>query len=164
MSLRTKGSAVVATGLAAVALATAAPTAAHAASSSNSASVPYGTLYVSAYECNTYVTSCSWYTKVQLQNSSKVMDSITNTTKISSNGLKATVNISKKEASATITGNQTPMVTVRWTKYVSNLVELHGEARPSWTAVGITTQACMTGNGPGSYGALSGLCAKIGLW
>ncbi len=138
---------------------------AQAASSDNYWNVPYGQLYVSAYECNTYLTSCSWYTKVQLRNNGgRIMDSITNTTKIYANGISASVTISKDQPSATITGNQTSIGQVRWTKYVSNLVELSGEARPSWTAVGITTEACLTGNGPAGYGSVSAKCAKIGLW
>lgn len=139
-------------------------TPAMAASSENSFNVPYGTLYVSAWECNTYLTSCSWYTKVQLRNSTRIMDRITNTTKISANGISASVTISKDQVSATLSGNQTSLATVRWTKYVSNLVELSGEAKPSWTAIGITTEACLTGDGPGGYGAVSAKCAKIGLW
>ncbi len=137
---------------------------ANAASSSQSFTVPYGKLFVSAYECNVFMTSCSWYTKVQLQNSTKVMDSITNTTNIYVNGISASVTISKDQPSATITANQTKTATVKWTKYVSNLVELSGEARPTWTAVGITTEACLTGNGPGSYGTVSSKCTRIGLW
>ncbi|MDN5684372.1 MULTISPECIES: hypothetical protein [Actinomycetes] len=137
---------------------------AHAASSSQSFTVPYGTLYVSAWECNTYIKSCDWYTKVQLQkNGGRIMDRITNTTTISANGINATVNVSKTP-SATLSGNQTKMATVKWTKYVSNLVELRGTATPSWTAVGITTKSCLTGNGPGSYGEVSAKCTQIGLW
>ena len=149
---------------AAVGISVAAVAPAQAASSSQSFNVPYGTLFVSAYECNTFVSSCSWYTKVQLQRSSKVMDRITNTTTIYANGISASVTISKDQSSATITGNQTKMASVKWTKYVSNLVELSGSARPSWTTIGITTEACLTGDGPGTYGAVSSKCTRIGLW
>ncbi len=138
---------------------------AQAATAENYWNVAYGQLYVSAWECNTYVTSCSWYTKVQLRNNGgRIMDRITNTTKIYANGISASVTISKDQVSATLTGNQTSIGQVKWTKYVSNLVELSGKANPSWTTVGITTEACLTGNGPGSYGDVSAKCAKIGLW
>jgi hypothetical protein len=121
---------------------------------------------VSAYECNTYVFSCSWYTKVQLQNSTKIMDRLTNTTNIYANGFSAnsSITISTSGSGITLTGNQTSLATVRWTKYVSNLVELRGEASPSWTTVGLTTEACLSGDGPGSYGAVTTpKCARIGL-
>ncbi len=138
---------------------------AQAASSYNYWNVPYGQLYVSAYECNTYVSSCSWYTKVQLRNNGgRIMDRITNTTRIYANGISASVTISKDQVSATLTGNHTSIGQVKWTKYVSNLVELSGKASPSWTTVGITTKACLTGNGPGGYGDVSSKCAQIGLW
>lgn len=138
---------------------------AQAASADNYWNVAYGQLYVSAYECNTYITSCSWYTKVQLRNNGgRIMDRLTNTTQIYANGISASVTISKDQASATLTGNQTSIGKVTWTKYVSNLVELSGKASPSWTTVGITTKACLTGNGPGGYGDVSAKCAQIGLW
>lgn len=92
------------------------------------------------------------------------MDSLTNTTKITANGISAKITVSKDQSSATLTGNKTKIGTVKWTKRVSNLVELSGTAAPSITSVGITTEACLTGNGPGSYGAVSKKCAKIGLW
>ncbi len=140
-------------------------TTATAATASNSFNVPYGQLYVSAWECNTYISSCSWYTKVQLRNNGgRIMDRITNTTKIDALGISAEVTISKDQSSATLSGNRTSLATVRWTKYVSNLVELSGTANPSWTSVGISTEACLTGNGPGGYGDVSAKCAKIGLW
>lgn len=92
------------------------------------------------------------------------MDRLTNTTSIDALGISAEVTISTDQASATLSGNRTSLATVRWTKYVSNLVELSGSANPSWTAVGISTKACLTGNGPGGYGEVSAKCAQIGLW
>lgn len=139
--------------------------AAQAATADDSWNVPYGQLYVSAYECNSFVTACNWKTKVQLRNNGgKLMDSITNTTTVSANGISAKVTLSKDQSSAVLSGNQTQMGKVTWTKYKSNLVELSGTAKPTWTAIGITTKACVTGNGPGTYGAVSAKCAQIGLW
>ena len=140
--------------------------AAHATSAENYWNVAYGQLYVSAWECSSFLFSCSWYTKVQLRNNGgRIMDRITNTTKIYANGISASVSISKDQASATLSGNQTSIGQVKWTKYVSNLVELSGSASPSWSAIGITTEACISGNGPGSYGEVTTpKCARIGLW
>jgi len=94
------------------------------------------------------------------------MDSITNTTTIYTNGVSAgsSITIGTKGSSITLVGNQTAQGTVRSTMFVSNLVELRGEASPSWTAIGITTEACLTGDGPSTYGAVSKKCARIGLF
>lgn len=126
----------------------------------------WSTLRVS-YECNAFLTSCKWYTKVQLRNNGgRIMDVITNTTNIYANGISAKVTISKDQPLAVITANQKHIGQVRWTKRVSNLVELSGQARPSGlTTVGITVESCVTGDGPGkSNGAVTPKCAKIGLW
>ena len=119
---------------------------AQAAWSNNSWNVPYGQLYVSAYECNTYLTSCSWYTKVQAATTVAGSWRTSPTPRnLRQRNLVGHPCRGPPARPSRATGRSIGQV--RWTKYVSNLVELSGEARPSWTAVGITTEACLTGDG-----------------
>lgn len=153
---------IIGAALAATLLGAALP--AHATGAQNDFQTGYGTFRVKAYHCSVYTTACDWRSETMLiNNGGRIMDTITNVSRLEAHGVDVSVRISKNPE-ATLTMVSRSLGEVRWTRFTSNNVVTRGQMQPSGGTTYVSVNSCGSGDGPSSFGFVSEKCAYAGAF
>lgn len=122
----------------------------------------YGKFTVKSWHCTLYVKSCDWRGETILTNNNGVMQWVQNEATVVVHGVSIESLSISKSPSATIVFNEKSKAIVRWRRTVANNVNNSGNVYAGYSSTYVSVNSCGSGDGPGSYGAVSSKCVYAG--